>query len=126
MRDDNDPLSEAVIGAGIYVHTKLGGPGLLESTYEDCLAWTLLRRGFTVRRQCILPIVFDGYRVGGAYRIDLLVDHELIVEVKSIERILPLHEAQVRTYLRMSGHEVGLLLNFNTVLLRDGIRRISI
>ncbi|HEX8848385.1 MAG TPA: GxxExxY protein, partial [Gemmatimonadaceae bacterium] len=79
-----------------------------------------------VQRQCILPIVFDGYRIGGAYRIDLLVDRQLVVEVKSVQRILPLHEAQVRTYLRMSGHKVGLVLNFNTVLLRDGIRRISV
>lgn len=125
MSDIYDPLSNAIIGTAIYVHGKLA-PGLLESTYEECLGWALARRGFGVQRQCMLPIVFDGYRVRDAYRIDLLIDRQLIVEVKSVERILPVHEAQLRTYLRMSGHTTGLLFNFNTVRLKDGIRRITL
>ena len=125
MRDIYDPLSNAVIGTAIYVRRKLA-PGLLESAYEECLAWALACRGFSVQRQCMLPIVFDGFRVRGAYRIDLLIDRQLIVEVKSVERILPVHEAQLRTYLRMSGQTIGLLFNFNTVRLKDGMRRISV
>lgn len=125
MSDEYDPLSSIVIGEAIYVHKKLG-PDLLESSYEECLGWRLLRGGLQVQRQVVMPLVFEGYRVPAAYRVDLIVDDQLIVEIKCVERILRVHEAQLRTYLRMSGLRVGLLFNFSEPLLRDGIRRITL
>ena len=124
MREDHDPLSNTVIGAAIYVHQRLG-PGLLESSYEQCLAWTLAARNVSVRRQVELPVVFEGHRLDAAYRIDLLVNDALVLEIKSVERILPVHEAQLRTYLRLSGLKTGLLLNFLVPVMKDGIRRMS-
>ena len=124
MRDDHDPLTDSVIGAAIHVHRVLG-PGLLESAYDECLTWALTRRKILVERQHVLPIIFEGYRANAAYRIDLLVEKQLIVEVKAVERILPVHEAQLRTYLRLSGMKTGLLLNFLVPIMKDGIRRMS-
>lgn len=123
--DDYDSISPVVIGEAIYVHKKLRHD-LLESTYEECLAWRLLRRGMQVRRQVVMPLVFEGYLVRAAYRVDMIVAEQLIVEVKCVERILPVHEAQLRTYLRMSGLKVGLLFNFRSLVLKDGIRRITL
>ncbi|NUQ21876.1 MAG: GxxExxY protein [Gemmatimonadaceae bacterium] len=125
MRDDYDPLSFLVIGEGIHVHKRLG-PDLLESAYEECLGWRLLRCGIRVRRQVVMPLVFEGYRIRAAYRVDMIVAEQLIVEIKCVERFLPVHEAQLRTYLRMSGLKVGLLFNFKTAVLKDGIRRITV
>ena len=124
MRDDHDALTSTIIGAAIYVHQALG-PGLLESTYEECLTWALTKRGLDVRRQLELPIVFEGNRVNAAYRIDIVVEQKLILEIKTVERILPVHEAQLRTYLRLSGLKTGLLLNFLVPVMKDGIRRMS-
>lgn len=124
MRQDHDPLTETVIGAAIYVHRVLG-PGLLESTYEECLLWALTKRDLAVARQCELPIVFEGHRVNAAYRLDLVVEEKLILEVKAVERILLVHEAQLRTYLRLSGLKTGLLLNFFVPVMKHGIRRMS-
>ena len=121
---DHDPLTSTVIGAAIYVHRMLG-PGLLESAYEDCLAWTLTSRGVAVHRQRILPVRFEGQQIESAYRIDLLIENAVIVEIKTVERILPVHEAQLRTYLRLSGIKTGLLLNFLVPVMKDGIRRMS-
>lgn len=123
MAEERDPLSGAVIGAAIYIHGKLG-PSLLESAYEECLAIVLARRGLACRRQCVLPIVFEGHRVDAAYRIDLIVEDRLIVELKTVDRVLPVHRAQLRTYLRLSGRHVGLLLNFRVAMMKDGITRI--
>lgn len=120
--DGGSQITEIVIGAAIAVHKALG-PGLLESTYEACLVYELNERGVQVERQKSLPIAYRGVRIDCGYRIDLLVGNEVIVELKAIERILPVHEAQLLTYLRLSGHHVGLLLNFNVPLMRDGIRR---
>ena len=125
MREDHDYISGAVIGAAIHVHQRLGG-GLLESAYDECLAWVLTRGGVQVQRQLELPIVFEGHRLSATYRIDLLVEKQLIVEVKAVERILPVHEAQLRTYLRLSELGAGLLLNFCVPVMRDGIRRINL
>ena len=125
MHDDHNHISGAVIGAAIHIHQRLGS-GLLESAYDECLAWVLSRSGLQVRRQLELPIVFEGHRLKSTYRIDLLVDGQFIVEVKAVERILPVHEAQLRTYLRLSGLEAGLLLNFCVPVMRDGIRRINL
>jgi GxxExxY protein len=124
MTGENDPLTGTIIGAAIYVHRMLG-PGLLESAYEDCLAWALTSRGVTLHRQRILPVTFEGRQIEAAYRIDLLIEEAVIVEVKSVERILPVHEAQLRTYLRLSGLKTGLLLNFLVPVMKDGIRRMS-
>ena len=106
------------------VHTVLG-PGLLESAYHKCLAHELRRRGFGVQSQVEVPIEYGGTVIDIAYRIDLLVEGLVIVEVKAVAKILPVHEAQLLSYLRLSKKPVGLLINFNEVHLRDGIRRIA-
>lgn len=115
-------ISESVIGAAIEVHRELG-PGLLESAYEVCLAKEMLQRGLTVRRQVDLPVIYKGERLDAGFLIDLLVDECLIVEVKCIEKVLPVHEAQLLTYLRLANLRVGLLINFHVTLLKNGIIR---
>ena len=115
-------LGERVIGLGIDVHRHLG-PGLLESAYEECLCFELAQAGIAHRRQVPLPIVYKDIRLDCGYRMDIVVDNELIVEIKAVERILPIHEAQMLTYLRLSRLRVGLLMNFNNVVLKDGLRR---
>jgi GxxExxY protein len=122
MDNNKDPLTAEVIGAAIEVHRSLG-PGLFEAVYDECLAWELGERGFTLHRQVLIPVTYKGARLEASYRIDLLVEGELVVEVKAVERMLPVHDAQILTYLRMSGSRVGLLLNFNTPVLKDGIKR---
>jgi len=116
-------ITEAVIGAGIAVHRELG-PGLLESTYETCLAYELVERGLKVERQKALPVRYRGIHLDCGYRIDLLVENRVIVELKVVERLEPIHEAQLLSYLKLSGSAVGLLMNFNVTELRRGIRRL--
>jgi GxxExxY protein len=118
-------LSERVIGAAIEVHRQLG-PGLLESTYEACLCFELAQRGIACAQQVPLPVIYKGNRLDCGYRIDLLVEQELIVEVKSVDQLVRIHEAQLLTYLRLSGLKLGLLLNFNAVLLKHGLRRYAL
>ncbi len=118
-----DDITGAIIGDAITVHRTFG-PGLLESTYETCLAQLLRQRGHTVERQILMPLVFQGERLDQAYRIDLLVEHQIIVELKTITTIQPVHVSQIVTYLKLSGCQVGLLINFNVNRLTDGIRRI--
>jgi GxxExxY protein len=118
------PLSKLVIGAAIEVHRQLG-PGLLESSYEECLCFELAQRGVAHERQIPLPIVYKGHRLDAGYRIDLVVERTLIVEVKSVDQLARIHEAQVLTYLRLSGLETALLINFNAVLLKNGLRRFA-
>jgi GxxExxY protein len=115
-------LTGRVIGLAIKVH-KTVGPGLLEQIYEDCLCHEMALNGLSFQRQVELSLIYDGVRLPRAYRADILVGATVILEVKSIEQILPVHEAQLLTYLRLSGCAVGLLLNFNTALLKDGLRR---
>jgi GxxExxY protein len=115
-------LTNAVIGAAIEVHKALG-PGLLESAYEVCLADELQSRGVRLERQCDVPVEYKGRLLECGYRIDMLVENEVVVELKSVEKILPIHEAQLLTYLRLTGKLVGLLINFNVPRLRDGIVR---
>ncbi len=115
-------LSEKVIGLAIDVHRHLG-PGLLESAYEQCLSFELMQSGIAHRRQVPLPVVYKEVRLDCGYRMDIVVEDELIIEIKSVEQIVPIHEAQMLTYLRLSGLRVGLLMNFNTVALRQGLRR---
>jgi GxxExxY protein len=115
-------ISEKVIEAAIEVHRVLG-PGLLESIYEDCLAIELGKRGSTIKRQLPVPVIYKGELAGQPLRLDLVIEDEVIVEVKAVEKIIPIHQAQLLTYLKLTGFSVGLLLNFNSVLMKDGIRR---
>jgi GxxExxY protein len=115
-------LTQTIIGIAIYVHRKLG-PGLLESVYNQCLSHALEQNGLGIQREVPLPLIFDGLRLDKGYLADLIVEGTALLEIKSIERILPVHEAQTRTYLRLSRCRVGLLMNFNSVMLKDGIRR---
>jgi GxxExxY protein len=109
----------------IEVHRHLG-PGLLEAAYEDCLCHELTLAGIPHARQVLLPVRYKGLDVGAAYRLDVLVGQTLIVEIKSVERLMTVHDAQLLTYLRLSGLRTGLLLNFNHAVLKDGIRRLTI
>ena len=118
-----DDITEAIIGAAIEVHRELG-PGLLESTYEACLGYELARRGHRALRQVRLPIRYKGVELDEGYRIDLLVEDQVIVEVKAVEALNAVHKAQVLSYLKLSGRSVGLLLNFNEVTLRQGLERL--
>ena len=118
----HDPLTEQVIGAAIEVHKALG-PGLLESAYEQCLGIVLEEVGLKVARQVDVPLEFRGRRITPAYRLDILVNDVLIVEVKAVEKLVPVHDAQLLTYLRLTGKRVGLLLNFNSPRIKDGLRR---
>ena len=119
---EQDPASGKVIGLAIEVHRHLG-PGLLESVYEDGLAFEMTQQGIAFQRQLTLPVTYKGQQLGGTYRLDFVVEHYLILEIKAVERLLPIHEAQLLTYLKLSGLKIGLLLNFNVPLLRDGIKR---
>ena len=119
---ENDPLTEKIIGFAISIHRDLG-PGLLESAYEECLCYEIEQSGLSFRRQSALPIVYKSVRLDCGYRMDIVVENRVIVELKTVERLLPIHEAQMLTYLKLSGIRIGLLLNFNTPVLKDGIRR---
>ena len=99
------------------------GPGLLESAYEECLFWELGQAGLKTQRQVPLPVVYKEVQLDLGYRLDLVVEDELIVELKTVEKLLPIHEAQLLTYLKLSGMKTGLLLNFHSAVLRDGIKR---
>jgi len=116
-------LTEQVIGAAMDVHTALG-PGLLESAYEACLEFELERYGLRVERQKLLPIVYREVELDGGYRLDLLVEGDVIVEIKAVDQVAPIHEAQLISYLRLSGCKVGLLMNFNVARPKDGIQRV--
>ena len=119
--DEN--LTELIIGKAMAVHSALG-PGLLESVYETCLAYELSQIGVTVERQKVLPVRYKDVALDDGLRIDMVVAGKVIVELKCVEKILPVHEAQLYTYLKLSGTKVGLLINFYTRHLRDGIKRI--
>ena len=118
-----DSITSGIIGDAITVHRELG-PGLLESTYTACLAVLLRRRDWDVQRQVSMPLIFQGERIETGYRVDLLVERRVVVELKTVTEFAPVHVAQVLTYLKLSGCEVGLLINFNVPVLKDGIRRI--
>ena len=115
-------VTQSVIGAAIEVHRQLG-PGLLESSYRECLCRELLLRGIPFEREKPLPLEYKGIHLGCGYRIDLLVDESVVVEIKAIEALAPIHEAQLLTYLRIGGWRLGLLINFNVAVLKNGIRR---
>ena len=123
MTKELNRITESIIGAAMAVHRELG-PGLLESAYEACLAFELVERGMTVERQKALPVKYRGVKVDCAYRIDLLAAGKVIIELKAVERLEPIHEAQLLSYLKLSGCKVGLLINFNVKVLKNGIRRL--
>lgn len=118
-----EELTHRIIGAAIEVHRAIG-PGLLESAYEECLCEELTLRQIQFERQRALPVVYKGMRLECGYRLDLLVANIVVVEVKAIENILPIHEAQLLTYLKLGGWKIGLLINFNVPMLKQGIRRL--
>ena len=120
---EKDPLTDKVIGFAIEVHRGLG-PGLLESAYEECLCFELGQNEIPFRRQVPLPVVYKEVKLNCGYRMDIVVDDELILELKTVEKILPVHEAQLLTYLKLSGLHTALLLNFNVAVLKEGIKRI--
>jgi GxxExxY protein len=117
-----DELSNKIIGCAIEVHRNLG-PGLLESTYAQCLAHELKIEGMPFKLQYPLPVEYKGIKLDCGYRIDLLVANSLIVELKSVENVLPIHQAQLLTYMKLSGIKIGLLMNFNVKYMKSGIKR---
>jgi GxxExxY protein len=117
-------LTERVIGACIEIHRSLG-PGLLESAYEECLCYELARYGLSFSRQQPLPVVYKGVRLDCGYKMDIVVEDKLILELKTVEKLLPIHEAQLLTYLKLTGLSLGLLLNFNVPVLKYGVKRIA-
>jgi GxxExxY protein len=120
---DVEELARIAIDCGFHIHKELG-PGLLESVYEMLLAERLSRSGYMVERQKLLPVEFDGLKLPEGYRVDLLVDGKLIIEVKSVERIAPVHSKQLLTYIRLARQPVGLLMNFGGATFREGLQRI--
>lgn len=121
----DDPLTRRIIGAAIEVHRRLG-PGLLESTYETCLCYELDLTGLKVKRQIPVPIFYRDVKLDSGYRIDMIVEDEVILEIKSVTNLLPVHEAQLISYLKHNGGGRGLLINFNVKLLKSGIKRLII
>lgn len=122
---ETDAIARQIVDAAFSVHKALG-PGLLESVYEVCLVHELRKRGLKVDQQLVLPIVYDNVHLDAGLRLDLLVGEAVIVELKAVERVLPVHEAQVLTYLKLTGHRVGFLINFNVPLIKDGIHRFAL
>src|SRR6266849_9251037 len=125
MRENDrfDEISHRIIGAAIEVHRNLG-PGLLESAYQSCLAFELKQLGLKVEEQKFLPVLYKQVKLDCGYRLDLVVEDEIIVEVKAIEKLLPIHDAQLLSYLRLTRKKVGLLMNFHVPVLKDGLKRI--
>jgi GxxExxY protein len=123
--DELNKITEAILGAAIEVHRNLG-PGLLESAYRECLRYELLQRGYEALQEVPLPLIYKGVELDCGYRLDLLVNDAVIVEIKSVESLAPIHEAQLLSYLKISGGKIGLLLNFNVKILKyGGIKRLA-
>jgi GxxExxY protein len=120
---EHDRVAREIVDSAFAVHEALG-PGLLESVYEQCLSQELLTRGLVVERQVAVPVLYRDFRIDAGFRMDLRVGSLVVVELKAIERLLPVHEAQLLTYLKLSRHSLGILINFNVVRIKDGLRRI--
>jgi len=116
-------LTYEIIGCAYKVHSNLG-PGLLESTYEVCLEYELVKKGFEVARQIALPVIYEDIKLDAGYRIDLIVNNTVIIEIKSVDALAPIHTAQVLTYLKLADKKLGLLINFNVTDLKKGIKRL--
>jgi len=121
---ETDETAREIVDASLAVHKELG-PGLLESVYETCLAHELTERGRRIQRQVALPVLYKGIHLDASLRLDLIVDEAVIVELKAIQSLEPVHTAQLLTYLKISGYRLGLLINFNVRLIRDGIKRLA-
>jgi len=117
-------VSGQIVDAALKVHRALG-PGLLESAYEACLVHEMVKRGLKVRRQVSVPVEYDGVKLDTGYRIDVLVEEAVIVEIKAVDAVQAVHKTQLLSYLKLSGKKLGLLLNFNVALMKDGIRRVA-
>lgn len=117
-------LTEKIIGCAIKVHRELG-PGLLESAYEVCLVHELRKAGLSVEKQVPVPIIYDGIALDACYQLDVVVEDAVSLELESVERIMPIHEAQLLTYLKLTNRKLGLIINFNTQLLKNGIKRMA-
>ena len=122
MRLKLEKLTEKIIGAAIEVHKALG-PGLLESAYQECLCHELSLRGLDFERQQSLPVAYKGVKLDCGYRMDIVVEGKVVIEIKCVDQLLPVHDAQLLTYLRLGGFKVGLLMNFHVAVLKDGLRR---
>jgi len=122
---ETNEIARQIVDAAFAVHTALG-PGLLESVYEVCLAHELRKRGLTVRQQVVLPVHYDGVRMDAGLRLDLLVNDTVIVEIKAVENLLPVHKAQALTYLKLTGCRLALLINFNVPVIKEGIHRLAL
>ena len=120
-----DDGSNIIIAAALEVHRNLG-PGLLESVYEECLCYELETREISFSRQQALPVVYKGKKLECSYRLDIVVNNNILLELKSVEKLLPIHEAQILTYLKLSGMKTGLLINFNVKLLKNGLKRLIV
>ena len=120
---NENEISKIVFECGLKIHRTLG-PGLLESAYEECLFYEVKKQGLYVEKQLILPLVYESVHLDAGYRIDLKIENKLIVEIKAVEELNEVHMAQILTYLRLSNCKLGLLMNFNTVLFKDGVKRI--
>jgi GxxExxY protein len=118
-------ITRRIIGCAIQVHKCLG-PGLLESAYEECLSYELMKNGLTIKRQYPTPVVYKEIKLECGYRIDILVENSIVVELKVVDEFNPVHEAQILTYMKFSKKSIGLLINFNVTILRNGIRRYKI
>ena len=123
LPEDIERVAAAIVDSAYAVHRALG-PGLLESVYEVCLAYELKKRGLHVQTQLVLPITYSGVQLDAGLRLDLLVDEKVIVELKAVEKFLPIHRAQVLTYLKLTKYRLGLLINFNVPLIKEGIKRV--
>ncbi len=119
---NKNEISGAVVDAAMKIHSALG-PGLLESAYAACLKHELIKRGFRVSCEVPLPVVYDGVRLEAGYRIDMVVEDTVVVELKAIEALAPIHQAQIISYLKLSGKAIGLLINFHSLHLKDGLKR---
>lgn len=117
-------ISSKIIGAAIEVHKQLG-PGLLESSYEKCLAFELIQQGMKIETQVDVPVFYKGIRLEVGYRLDLLVEDKVIIEAKTVLELAPIHKAQLLTYLKLTGIKLGLLINFNSIKLIDGVKRVA-
>jgi GxxExxY protein len=120
---NENEIGDIVLGGAMKVHSALG-PGLLESAYEICLAHEITKQGLSIKQQVLLPVQYNGLKLDAGYRLDLLVHNKVIVELKAVEKLLPIHTAQLLSYLKLSGCSLGYLLNFNVVHMKDGIKRI--
>ncbi len=123
LDEDTEALGAKVIGAVFQVHKELG-PGLLESVYEVCLAHEFSRQGIGFERQVSLPIQYKGLKLDAGLRLDMIVQGQIVLELKAVENLLPVHQAQLMTYLKLSGHSLGFLINFNVPLIKEGIKRV--